>query len=341
MFSSSFIRLQVESELSSRIPAALTPLPRTIRPKNPTGIPELDDLLGGGFPIGAVTELVGAECTGRTSLVLSFIAQLTQTNKVCAWVDTSNALDPLSAASMGVDLRRLLWVRCGELDTTVKCEGSTFSLPAKYLIASPQKKGLHGGGFGPHPRREARDMSKAVSDFFAHASPRLKTRSSPFPSEGAPQKTSNPQIIQSKTPIRRRYKQYDFIERALRSTDLILQTGGFSAIVVDLASIAPEYVARIELSTWHRYRVAAEKMQTCVVLLTQHSCAKSGSELQLRLLAASPIATETTVFCGMQPHIEVQRQRFHSESNVVPIRKPVQRVTTASWKNPTSWAGTR
>src|SRR5690242_3389926 len=113
MPSAATIRVQVESALSARIPSALTPQPRFIRPQAPTGIASVDALLGGGLPIGAVTELVGAECTGRTSLVLSFLARVTEAHKVCAWVDASHALDPLSAAAAGVDLARLLWIRCG------------------------------------------------------------------------------------------------------------------------------------------------------------------------------------------------------------------------------------
>ncbi len=38
---------------------------------------------------------------------------MTQAGKVCAWVDVSDALHPESAAAVGVDLTRLLWVRCG------------------------------------------------------------------------------------------------------------------------------------------------------------------------------------------------------------------------------------
>ena len=63
--------------------------------------------------MGAITELVGPESSGRTSLALSFIGQLTKAGKVCAWVDVSNALHPESAAASGIERSRLLWVRCG------------------------------------------------------------------------------------------------------------------------------------------------------------------------------------------------------------------------------------
>ena len=113
MATTSTIRTQIEAALAHRIPSALTPAPKMIRPLAETGIESLDDLLQGGLPIGAVSELVGPECSGRTDIALSFVAHLTQASKVCAWIDASNNFDPTSAAAAGVDLARLLWVRCG------------------------------------------------------------------------------------------------------------------------------------------------------------------------------------------------------------------------------------
>src|SRR5215475_1832994 len=107
------LRVQIESALAHRIPGALTPTPRIIREFLPTGIRNVDELLHGGFPASAITEVIGSESSGRTSLVLSFVAGLTQAEKVCAWVDVSNTLHPESAAASGVDLQKLLWVRCG------------------------------------------------------------------------------------------------------------------------------------------------------------------------------------------------------------------------------------
>lgn len=61
-------------------------------------------------------------------------------------------------------------------------------------------------------------------------------------------------------------KPWPRIEQALRVTDLLLQAGGFSAIVLDLRSIAPEHVSRIPLATWFRYGAAAERSRTSVLL---------------------------------------------------------------------------
>ena len=107
------VRTQIETALSQKIPSALTPAPKMIRPVAETGIESLDEVLKGGLPFGAISELVGPECSGRTSAALSFLARMTQAGKVCAWIDVSDSLDPASAAAAGVDLRRLLWVRCG------------------------------------------------------------------------------------------------------------------------------------------------------------------------------------------------------------------------------------
>jgi RecA/RadA recombinase len=43
-----------------------------IRPVAATGIESLDEVLKGGLPVGAVSELLGPECSGRTSVALSF-----------------------------------------------------------------------------------------------------------------------------------------------------------------------------------------------------------------------------------------------------------------------------
>ena len=139
--------------------------------------------------------------------------------------------------------------------------------------------------------------------------------------------------------LQKRAKQYDAIEQGVRSADLLLQTGGFSAIVLDMGSVAPQYAARIELSNWHRYRLAAERTQSSVLLLTQYPCAKSGSELQLKLFPMEEIAGGSTVFSAVRSQIEVVRQRFAQEpSNIVPLRKPPQNTRMAYWENQTTWA---
>ncbi|MGC1783667.1 MAG: recombinase RecA [Acidobacteriaceae bacterium] len=346
MSSAATLRRQIEATLTSRIPSALTPATRTIRPVASTGIHDVDDLLESGLPLGAITEVVGPECSGRTSLALSFLAQMTQAEKVCAWVDVSDALDPESAAAAGVDLSRLLWVRCG-VQAAPQSRSSaqqTFSFPEKYMIALPTKKGLHGGGFGTHSRNEVKGLSDAVSDFlkpevFAPrcAEPQRKERTEKEAfSPGAQQIAAHSRKPASPS------KPWVRIEQALRATDLLLQGGGFSAIVLDMGCIAPEHASRVPLATWFRYRATAELTQAGILLLTQHSCAKSSAELLLRLQPGNARRNETTVFTGLEHEMEVARRRFmQAPTNVIPLCKPPQRATTANWQSRTVWAGLR
>jgi recombination protein RecA len=86
----------------------LPPAPRT-----PTGLPPLDAVLEGGFPHGQLAELVGPRTSGRTRVLLGTLAGVTTRGAWAALVDGTDALDPPSAAGLGIALDRLLWVRCG------------------------------------------------------------------------------------------------------------------------------------------------------------------------------------------------------------------------------------
>src|SRR2546430_2299735 len=79
----------------------------------PSGVTELDAVLGGGFPRGSLVELCGPASSGRTSLAFSLLAQTTERQEACAFVDVSDSLDPVSLAAAGAELPRLLWIRCG------------------------------------------------------------------------------------------------------------------------------------------------------------------------------------------------------------------------------------
>src|SRR5260221_2752132 len=79
-----------------------------------SGVTELDAVLGGGFPRGSLVELCGPASSGRTSLAFSLLAQATERQEACAFVDVSDSLDPISLAAARVELPRLPWIRCGE-----------------------------------------------------------------------------------------------------------------------------------------------------------------------------------------------------------------------------------
>ena len=75
-----------------------------------SGISEVDSAIG-GLPRGALTEIVGGASSGRTSLLLSILAEATARQETCALVDAEDSFDPHSAAAAEVHLERLIWVR--------------------------------------------------------------------------------------------------------------------------------------------------------------------------------------------------------------------------------------
>ena len=80
---------------------------------------------------GEITEIVGRPSSGRTSLLVACLFDVVRSGETAALVDTEEAFDPTSAAQAGVDLRRLLWVRCGArrdvalraVDMLIRCPG--------------------------------------------------------------------------------------------------------------------------------------------------------------------------------------------------------------------------
>lgn len=107
----------IHSPQSKLPPASITPASRlAIAPAPemaPSGIPALDALVG-GLPRGCLTEICGSVSSGRTTVLLAALAAATRRGEYCALIDASDALDPQSATAAGIELNRLLWVRCGE-----------------------------------------------------------------------------------------------------------------------------------------------------------------------------------------------------------------------------------
>ncbi len=75
----------------------------------PTGSITLDAALGiGGIPRGRVTEIYGAEASGKTTLALHIIASAQKLGGEVAFIDAEHALDPAYSERLGVDIDRLL-----------------------------------------------------------------------------------------------------------------------------------------------------------------------------------------------------------------------------------------
>lgn len=77
----------------------------------PTGISALDEAVGGGFPRGRLTELVGAPTSGVTTLALRALAQAQQADDLAVYIDPPQTFDPEYAASCGAQVGALLLAR--------------------------------------------------------------------------------------------------------------------------------------------------------------------------------------------------------------------------------------
>src|SRR5215472_13750548 len=320
---------------------------RSVVELQPSGIAELDALLGGGFPRGSLVELCGAASSGRTSLAFSLLAQATERQEACAFIDVSDSLDPMSLAAAGVELPRLLWIRCGDMgDQKPGLKSSSYFAPADKEIGktrsldSASKKPVQVHGWR-HPRELMRGVDKAIPGLvgkqtaFAEATrihvvarcagEQLERDREP-PRRGIRPPRSLPSLPETYPThsVRQettRTKPWKRLEQGLRSTDLLLHSGGWGVVVFDLGGISWVDARRINLSMWFRFRRAVENTPTILLLLGEESCAKSCASLVLRCQrkadkwsrAAQTIETGASTFEGFEVQGEVTRSRVLSQ----------------------------
>ena len=74
-----------------------------------TGSLTLDLALGiGGIPRGRIVEIYGPESSGKTTVALHVVAETQKMGGEAAYIDVENALDPVYAKALGVDIDSLL-----------------------------------------------------------------------------------------------------------------------------------------------------------------------------------------------------------------------------------------
>jgi hypothetical protein len=210
----------------------------------PSGIAAIDALTG-GLPRGCLTEICGPASSGRTTLLLAALTAATARGEFCAVVDASDALDPHSVTAAGVDLDRLLWVRCGE------------DHPTK---TSPQKSRVTQNGCPISRASLAREACPELVEWVGLSSQ-------------AAFKFDQTGLRQSE----------HCLEQLLRATDLLLESGGFGLIALDICDVTQQAARRIPLTTWFRFRRAVEHKPTILLAFEQHPIAGSCSSLLLKL----------------------------------------------------------
>jgi hypothetical protein len=197
-------RITALPKLASVTPASRLEV-RTAPEMVSSGIQEIDALTG-GLPRGCLTELYGYASSGRTSVLLSALAAATQRQEVCALVDATDSLNPLSAAAAGMEFSKLLWVRCGMKPSSLK-----------------------------FPRNKKAD------------------------------------------------KMEDPLDQALRVTDLLLQSGGFGMVAIDLGDVPFSAVRRIPLTSWFRFQRAVENTSTVLFVVAATPCARTCASLLVKV----------------------------------------------------------
>lgn len=135
-------------------------------------------------PRGRITEIIGEKSSGRTSVLHSVLAAATGRGEFAVLVDANDSFDPCSAAAAGVELTKLIWIRC----------------------------------------------------------------------------SGN-------------------VEHAMRAADLVIHSGGFGVVAVDLAEAADSGLRRIPATTWFRWRRAVESTRTVLLVIARAPVAKSCSAL--------------------------------------------------------------
>jgi hypothetical protein len=108
------------------------------------------------------------------------------------------------------------------------------------------------------------------------------------------------------------------LEQVLKTTDLVLQSGGFGLITLDLAGIPEKFVRRIPLASWFRFQRAVEHTKTALLVVSEFTCAQTCAAVVLKLgnqlsaVSSQPSAkpSHAQLLQEMQIDAEVARMRL-------------------------------
>jgi hypothetical protein len=118
------------------------------------------------------------------------------------------------------------------------------------------------------------------------------------------------------------------LEQMLKVTDLVLESGGFGLIALDLAGIAENFLRRIPLTSWFRFVRTVEHTKTALLVAGEFACSGTCAALVIKLspqasgFKAQPSAmpTHSEILEGLRVEAEVVRARLE--------RRPPQSVKT-------------
>jgi hypothetical protein len=121
------------------------------------------------------------------------------------------------------------------------------------------------------------------------------------------------------------------VEQALQVTDLLLQSGGFGLVIIDLGDTPLKMARRIPLTSWFRFQRAIEHTATVLFVISQAPCARTCASLLLKVsgkklsAVSSLLSAETPTHAQFLDGLQVQGELLRSRLE----RKPAGSVATA------------
>lgn len=134
-----------------------------------TGCLELDIALGvKGLPRGRIVEIFGPESSGKTTIALHCVAEAQKLGGTVAYIDVENALDPVYARNIGVDIDNLYISQPDtgeaalEIVDTLVSSGAIDMVVIDSVAALVPRAEIEGGMGDSHVGVQARLMSQAL-----------------------------------------------------------------------------------------------------------------------------------------------------------------------------------
>ena len=159
--------------------------------------------------------------------------------------------------------------------------------------------------------------------------------------ENSPQSHRGTRKKKSKDQIQDTKQSEHRLEQVLRATDLLLESGGFGVIALDLADLPAQAARRIPLTTWFRFRRAVEHKPTMLLAIEQQAIAGSCSSLVLQLGVLSTQYSALSPRGGSGDLPSHARLLTSAEINVELVRSRLERKPARSiaFETKTAWAG--
>lgn len=347
--------------------AGVAPASQLQRPAPPmvtTGVAAVDELTG-GLPRGALSEICGPASSGRTSLLIAALAARTAAGEACALVDVTDSFDPVSAQNAGVDLKKVLWVRCGSTDNRRGRGGEVVSRESRVVsrTAAPGIRPLKAGKKSDEKSNVEAAMEAGVlkfdpdHEYNAQHLPyeEVASRESRVASEEEDVVSRRSSVVRKEArgfqipgascPLPNRKletgnRKLGAIEQALKATDFLLQAGGFGLVAVDLGDVSVRDARRIPLTSWFRFRRAVESTATVFVVLERQPFAKQCASLVLECSSWSTAIgnQRSAVSESKNPSHARLLQRMEFEVEMVRAPGAKRLATAAKFRTLPEWA---